>query len=146
MSSTTGTRAARTVLDDTTVERLGTALDRCFVTLEAPADAFADDVFFDSLPPMWRFQMQGRENLEAQLRATAGEHTTTRVLRVVPTADGFVLEQEIAEGDVDLLTARRLFLCAVRDGRISEVLEYCNGPWDDELRARHAAEAPMLRP
>jgi hypothetical protein len=26
------------------------------------------------------------------------------------------------------------------------VVGYCNGGWDDELRARHAAEAPMVRP
>lgn len=24
------------------------------------------------------------------------------------------------------------------------VTTYCNGGWDDELRARHAAEAPMI--
>ena len=42
--------------------------------------------------------------------------------------------------------ARRIFLCEVRDGRIAEVTCYCNGGWDDDLRARHAAEAPMLRP
>ena len=42
--------------------------------------------------------------------------------------------------------ARRLWLCEVRDGRIAEVVGYCNGGWDAALRARHAAEAPMLRP
>jgi hypothetical protein len=31
-------------------------------------------------------------------------------------------------------------------GRIAEVTVYCTGEWDDELRARHAAEAPMIRP
>jgi hypothetical protein len=25
-------------------------------------------------------------------------------------------------------------------------IDDCNGAWDKELRARHAAEAPMLRP
>jgi hypothetical protein len=34
----------------------------------------------------------------------------------------------------------------VRDGRIAEVVVYCNGEWDPALRARQAAEAPMLRP
>ena len=42
--------------------------------------------------------------------------------------------------------ARRIWLCEVSDGRITDVTGYCNGGWDDELRARHAAEAPMLRP
>ena len=42
--------------------------------------------------------------------------------------------------------ARKLWHCVVRDGQIVEATCYCNGGWDDELRARHAAEAPMLRP
>jgi ketosteroid isomerase-like protein len=68
------------------------------------------------------------------------------VLRVVATATGFVLEhEEIARGRT-VEVARRLWLCEVRDGRITEAVGYCNGGWDDELRARHAAEAPMLRP
>ncbi len=50
-----------------------------------------------------------------------------------------------ADRDVRTEIARRLWLCEVRDGVITEVVGYCNGGWDDELRARHAAEAPMLR-
>ena len=34
----------------------------------------------------------------------------------------------------------------MRDGLIVEAVGYCNGGWDDALRARHAVEAPMLRP
>ena len=66
-----------------------------------------------------------------------------RLLRAVPTATGFVMEHEETHAGV---VARRLILCEVRDGRITDVTVYCNGGWDDELRARHAAEAPMLRP
>jgi hypothetical protein len=66
-------------------------------------------------------------------------------LRVVPTDSGFVMEHEETSHDTGE-TARRLWLCDVVDGRITEVVGYCNGGWDDELRARHAAEAPMLRP
>ena len=29
---------------------------------------------------------------------------------------------------------------------MSSVTTYCNGGWDVALRARHAAEAPMIRP
>ena len=66
-----------------------------------------------------------------------------RLLRVVPTATGFVMEhEETAHGEV----ARRLWLCEVRDGRITEVVGYCNGGWDAELRRPAlAVEAPMLR-
>jgi hypothetical protein len=44
------------------------------------------------------------------------------------------------------VVARRLHVCEVRDGQIRAVTTYCNGGWNDELRARHAAEAPMIRP
>ena len=66
------------------------------------------------------------------------------MVRVVPTATGSAMEHE--ETAAPTSTARRLFLCEVVDGRITEVVGYCNGAWDDELRARHAAEAPVLRP
>ncbi len=68
------------------------------------------------------------------------------MLRVVPTGSGFVLEhEETMRGDKPEV-AHRLWLCEVRDGVISDVVGYCNGGWDDELQARHAAEAPMVRP
>ena len=60
----------------------------------------------------------------------------------MPTATGFVMEHEETVRDE---VARRLWLCEVRDGRITEVLGYCNGGWDAALRARHAVEAPMVR-
>ena len=68
------------------------------------------------------------------------------IVRTIPTASGFVTEH-VERMDVDgaAMVARRLWLCEVRDGRIVDVTGYCNGGWDDELRARHAAEAPMLR-
>jgi hypothetical protein len=44
------------------------------------------------------------------------------------------------------MTDRKIVLCEVRDGRISELTIYCSGDWDEELRARHAAEATLLRP
>jgi hypothetical protein len=43
------------------------------------------------------------------------------------------------------MVARRLIRCEVRHGVIVEASVFCNGGWDDALRARHAAEAPMLR-
>lgn len=132
--------------DAATVEQLSTALNRTFETLDAPDDVFAEDVFADLLPPYWRFQLQGRAAFEAQLRAIAEGELSSRILRVVPTASGFVLEHEETQRGERTEVARKVWLCEVRDGRITEVTCYCNGGWDDELRARHAAEAPMLRP
>ena len=134
-----------TAPDRETVERLSTALNRCFETLDAGDGVFADDVFCDLLPPFWRFQLQGRDAFVAQLQAVNHGPVTSRILRVVPTATGFVIEYEESEHGEKLEVARHLALCEVRDGLITEVLSYCNGGWDDELRARHAAEAPMLR-
>ena len=133
-------------IDLATVERLSTAFNRCFTVLDADEDLFAPDAFFDMYPPFWRFQLQGPAAFVGQLRAITDGESHARVLRVVPTATGFVLEHEETNGGAKVEVARRLWLCEVRDGRITEVVGYCNGGWDDELRARHAAEAPMLRP
>jgi hypothetical protein len=132
--------------DLATVERLSTAFNRCFETFETGEDVFSPDAFFDLYPPLWRFQLQGPDAFVAQLRAISERQASARILRVVPTATGFVLEHEETQLGDRVEVARRLWLCEVRDGRISEVVGYCNGGWDDELRARHAAEAPMLRP
>jgi hypothetical protein len=36
-------------------------------------------------------------------------------------------------------------VCAVRGGGVSELTVYSSGDWGAELRARHAAEAPIIR-
>jgi ketosteroid isomerase-like protein len=134
-----------TTTDDATVDRLSAAFNRCFETFEAGDDTFTDDAFFDLLPPMWRFQLQGPEVFARQLRAIAEGSPSARILRVQPTSTGFVMEHEETQRGEQTFVARRLWLCEVRDGRIAEVVGYCNGGWDETLRARHAAEAPMLR-
>ena len=136
-------RQVEATLDSRTITRLSNAFNDCFSTLDVGDDVFAPDAFFDLYPPFWRFQIQGPSEFISQLRAIATGESQARVLRIVPTESGFVLEhEETSPTEV----ARRLWLCEVRDGRITEVTGYCNGGWDDELRARHAAEAPMLRP
>jgi hypothetical protein len=133
--------------DTTTIDRLSTAFNRCFVDFEAADELFTDDAFFDLMPPFWRFQLVGGDAFVKQLQAIAEGPVTADVLRVVPTAEGFLLEhQETQQTSAGTVTARRVWMCAVHDDRIAEVVGYCNGGWDDELRARHAAEAPMVRP
>ena len=132
--------------DPAAVELLAAAFSDCFEFRNAEPDIFAADAFFDLYPPFWRFQIQGGDAFRAQLKEIAeGRSPRSRVLRVVPTVTGFVLEQEESAGPRGEV-ARRLWLCEVRDGRITEAVGYCNGGWDAELRARQAAEAPMLRP
>jgi ketosteroid isomerase-like protein len=130
------------------VVALAEALNHCCDTLEVPDGLFTDDAFFDLYPPLWRFQLQGPKAFEAQLRVIAGDaDVRASVVRVVLTATGFILEhdEEARHGD-DVEVARRIWLCEVQDGRIAEVTCFCNGGWDAELRARHAAETTLLRP
>jgi len=56
-----------TTLDQETADRLSAGFHRCFSDFEADDDLFASDTFFDLLPPMWRFQVEG-----------SGEAFTTR--------------------------------------------------------------------
>jgi len=129
------------------VDDLSKRFHRCFETLEADGDLFTDDAFFDLLPPLWRFQLQGGGAFTDQLRSIAVGPSEVDIVRTVPTATGFVTEHvERQRVDGDFVVARRLWLCEVRDGRIAEVTGYCNGGWDRALRERQAAEAPMLRP
>ena len=68
-------------------------------------------------------------------------------MRTIPTATGFVTEfVGHHDEDGEEMTDRKVLLCEVRGGRIAELTVYCSGDWDQELRARHAAEAPIIRP
>ncbi len=131
----------------TDVQQLSERFNRCFETLEADHGLFADDTFFDLLPPMWRFQMRGDGDAFAdQLRTISnGRSSRVRIIRTIATETGFVTEHEehLGTGDEGEV-ARRVWVCEVLDGRIVDVTGYCNGGWDAELRARHAAEAPRI--
>jgi hypothetical protein len=132
---------------DQTVEELSEALATVFRTADV-GDVFTDDVFLDGHPPFWRFQLEGLETFDAWLRDYAAHRPEVSVVRTIPTADGFLTEQtsrEQIEGRGEI-TSRKVLICTVRDGRISELCVYCSGDFDAELRARHAAEAPILRP
>lgn len=136
-----------TTIDPATATRLSRRFAEALETLVLGEDVVAPDAFFDLNMPVWRFQLEGPAAMEAQLRNISQGPSRVDIVRTVPTATGFVQEhEEHTDVDGQDLSARRLVLCEVRDGRISEVVVYCTGEWDDELRARHAVEAPMLRP
>ena len=118
-----------------------------FQTFNAGDDVFGPNAFFDLNMPVWRFQLEGAEAFASQLESIAEGLTRIEILRTVPTISGFVTEhQEHQEVEGQDMTARRLWLCEVQEGRITEAVGYCSGEWDEELRARHALEAPMIRP
>jgi hypothetical protein len=132
--------------DDAVAQELSERLADVFRTA-ANFDVLTDDVFLDGHPPQWRFQLQGRDAFAAWLQDYSPEGHETTVVRSVPTATGFVTEMvgRFLDNGVEM-TDRKIVLCAVRDGQIAEMTVYCSGDWDPELRARHAAEAPILRP
>lgn len=135
-----------TQISPETVERLSRQFAEVFETFDAGQDIFSPEAFFDLNMPVWRFQIQGPGNFASQLKQIAEGEVRMDVLRTVATASGFVTEH-VEHQDVhgQELSARRLWLCEVREGRITEAVGYCSGEWDEELRARHAAEAPMIR-
>jgi ketosteroid isomerase-like protein len=139
-------RLEAAALDDATAQDLSERLADVFRTADV-GDLFADDVFLDGHPPLWRFQLQGRDAFATWLRGYSPDGAETTVVRTVPTVNGFVAEF-IGRHDEhgEEMTDRKILLCEVRDGRIADLTVYCSGDWDADLRARHAAEAPILRP
>jgi len=131
---------------DADAQELSERLADVFRTGDA-GDVFTDDVFLDGHPPFWRFQLEGRDAFQGWLRDYSPEGQPITVVRTVPTVSGFVTEfvGEHVDGG-ELMTDRKILLCEVRDGRVSEMTVFCSGDWNGELRARHAAEATLLRP
>ena len=135
-----------TQIDPEIVERLSQQFAEVFQTLDAGQHVFSPDVIFDLNMPVWRFQLQGPRAFESQLKQIVEGEVRIDLLRTVATTSGFVTEHEEHQNVRGQdLTARRLWLCEVQEGRITGVIGYCSGEWDEELRARHAAEAPMIR-
>jgi hypothetical protein len=131
----------------TEIDRLSKQFAETFESLIASRDVFADDVFFDLNMPVWRFQLIGPDAFSRQLSYINQGPISIDVLRTVPTDSGFATEHEEHQFvDGEDLSARRLWLCQVRNGRIAEAIGYCSGEWNAELRARHAIEAPMAHP
>ena len=135
-----------TVVDDATAQELSERLADVFRTADV-GDVLAEDVFLDGHPPLWRFQLEGRDSFAAWLRGYSPDGAEIAVVRTIPTVTGFVTEfTGRHEEHGEELTDRKILLCEVRGGRIAELTVYCSGDWDAELRARHAVEARILRP
>jgi hypothetical protein len=137
---------APTLLDDALAQELSERLADVFRT-GAAGDVLADDVFLDGNPPLWRFQLQGRDAFDSWIKSFMPDGDDVTVVRTIPTATGFVTEfvgRHLQDGDE--MTDRKILLAAVRHDRIAELTVYCSGDWDAELRARHAAETRLLRP
>jgi hypothetical protein len=139
-------QSSSTVVDDALAQELSERLADVFRTAEV-SDVLTDDVFLDGHPPLWRFQLQGREDFDAWIKSFMPEGADTTVVRTIPTANGFVTEfvGHHREGG-EAMTDRKILLAEVRGARIAELTIYCSGDWDAALRARHASETRLLRP
>src|SRR3954454_237019 len=80
-----------TVLADAAAQELSERLADVFRTADV-GDVLTDDVFLDGHPPLWRFQLQGRDTFAAWLQAYSPDGADVTVVRTVPTASGFVTE------------------------------------------------------
>ena len=140
------TRVESTIVDDGTAQELSERLADVFRTADV-GDVLTDDVFLDGHPPLWRFQLQGRDTFAAWLRGYSPDGAEITVVRTVPTATGFVTElvgSHLEEGNV--MTDRKIVLCEVRKDQVAAMTVYCSGDWDADLRVRHATETVLLRP
>jgi ketosteroid isomerase-like protein len=131
--------------DDSVAQELSERLADVFRTA-SNFDVLTEDVFLDGHPPFWRFQLQGRDTFAAWLKDYSPEGHRTTVVRTIPTTTGFVTELVGAfVEDGEEKTDRKIVLCEVRDGHVSEMTVYCSGDWNAELRSRHAAETTLIR-
>ena len=136
---------ASTVFDDAVAQELSERLADVFRTAQA-TDVLADDVVLDGNPPLWRFQLQGRDTFDAWIKSFMPDGADTTVVRTIPTVTGFVTEFTGRHDQDGLeITDRKILLAEVRDGRITELTVYCSGDWDTDLRARHAVETQLIR-
>ena len=135
-----------TIMSDAEAQELSERLADVFRTAEV-GDVLSPDVFLDGHPPLWRFQLQGRDVFAAWLKGYSPDGVETTVARTVPTVSGFVTELVGCHHEHgDPITDRKIVLCEVRDGHIAEMTIYCSGDWNAELRARHTAETTLIRP
>lgn len=129
------------------LEQISRQFADTFETLEVREDLFSTDVFFDLNMPVWRFQLQGREPFAEQLRRITRGDVRIEVLRTLQTDSGFVTDHvETQQIGQDEVSARKIWLCELVADKIVHATCYCTGEWNAALRARHALEAPMLRP
>jgi hypothetical protein len=134
------------VLDDAVAQELSERLADVFRSAEA-GDVLAEDVFLDGNPPLWRFQLQGRDTFNDWIKSFMPDGADTTVVRTITTVSGFVTEfTGVHHEDSEQITDRKILLAEVRGDQITELTIYCSGDWDAELRARHAAEGQLIRP
>lgn len=126
-------------------------LERRFIrfleTGEVPEGLFAQDLFLDFTPPLWRMQASGLQAAVALRRAGHPSPGTVSRWRTDRTEKGFVLElEEVWHAAGRDWYCREMVRADVSDGVIADLSVYCTGDWDAARQARHAREEVLLRP
>jgi hypothetical protein len=112
-----------------------------------PKGMFADDVLADLSLPQWRVQAEGPE---ATFHLREDSHPfpgTVRVEGLDATSRGFLLQFEerwVAAGQN--WYCREQAHATVSSGRISELVVYCTGDWDEERQHEHQRAVRLVRP
>ena len=111
-----------------------------------PDAMFADDVFVDLSLPQWRVQAQGAD---AAFRLREDNHPfpgSVTLESVDRSSRGFLLQiEERWDADGQRWYCRELVHCAVAEGRITELVVYCTGDWDEAVQRQHAEHVTLLR-
>lgn len=112
-----------------------------------PTGMFADDVFADLSLPQWRVQAEGPDatfHLREDSHPFSG---TVRVEALDATSRGFLLQFEerwAAAGQN--WYCREQVHAAVSNGRISQLVVYCTGDWDEARQHEHRRAVHLVRP
>lgn len=130
------------------VGELAAGVIRFFEDWRDRHSVFVADVFWDVNMPLWRYQAIGLDAI-VQIHCRGYREGTMKVVshRVDEMAGGFALEMEqtAVNRHGEETYSRLILLATVSDDRISEMRVYCTGDWDEETRARQAAEPPLVR-
>lgn len=113
---------------------------------EGLVELYRADAVLDANVPHWRYQLQGRAAIAAQLKQEAPPGARVTSVRPTVTERGVAVEIEgrFGEGSDERLW-REVHLFATDGAAVTEHVIYCTGLWDAATIARQAAEAPMVR-
>jgi hypothetical protein len=135
-----------TTQTDTVVDRLVAAMRKA--DWNAVTATYAPDVLLDMNLPTWRFQLQGSDTAAQYFREQTGGLAGLRstALRVSPTANGVVIEEEMRfDGEAGEYLWRAVDIFVIDGDAVTEHTEFCTGCWPPDAIARQSAEAPMVR-
>lgn len=127
--------------------RLAAALIRWLESGARPDDLFSHSVFLDLSLPHWRVQASGSDAAFGVREESHPFPGTVRVEAVDQTGRGFLVQfEERWEAEGQQWYCREQIHCVVDGDRVTELVVYCTGDWDESVQRRHAEQVRLLRP